>query len=83
MKVSEISQYEKSVLVNAVKHSQRKQLLTDKGGWKEWLQVSLQARKLQHTSHCIILKDIEPGAAVSSHFTGRTSSSTGSMSCRC
>jgi hypothetical protein len=47
MKVSDISQYEKPVLVNAVKLSQRKQLLTDKGGWKEWLQVSLETLRLQ------------------------------------
>jgi hypothetical protein len=81
MKISEISQYEKSVLVNAVKLSQRKQLLTGKGGWKEWLQVSLQAQTLQYTTQCGKRNCYIWARALGVVFGGSSSSSAGNMSC--
>ncbi|WIA08143.1 hypothetical protein OEZ85_007599 [Tetradesmus obliquus] len=66
MKVSDISQYEKPVLVNAVKLSQRKQLLTDKGGWKEWLQSVDPNAKLSDPKHHSVQRLAEFLAALSS-----------------
>jgi hypothetical protein len=78
MKVPDIAQYEKPVLVNAVKLSQRKQLLTDKGGWKEWLQVLLNAQTPQemitHLSCRVPSMALLPGSTF-----GSSSSSAGSM----